>query len=457
MKMKRYIANRVLIGLAMLLLCSPSYLTEANAQITRPRAESYQFSNGQWFTGTAFRRRTFYSVNGVLTSKKPAKIDVTVDLKNGYVIPPFAEAHNHWLEPQSIDQYIDNYLRDGVFYVKDQGNLPYLVSKFRDKLNRPTSVDFVSALRGFTGSGGHPLEIVRQFQEFGVIPKEWTEREANDEAVIIVDNANDVSISWPRLLENKPDFVKAFLLYSEQHGMNKGNPKKSGLDPTLLPEIVRLAHIEGLDVSVHISTATDFHNALAARADEIAHLPFIDFEKKLGYEHFVIRKADAELAAKRGVRVITPLGWLREELGNDPHLADEALQRVVVPNLRLLKRHGVKLLAGSDQFRQTSLPEILLISSLKVFTNLELLKMACEATPKAIFPNRKVGFLRDGYEASFLVLSGNPLTNFEQIKNIQLRFKQGNFIEMPKEQLLVFGSVSVAIPSRIYSFQRLEK
>jgi len=92
----------------------------------------------------------------------------------------------------------------------------------------------------------------------------------------------------------------------------------------------------------------------------------------------------------------------------------------------------VKLLVGSDQFRQTSLPEILLISSLKVFTNLELLKISCETTPQAIFPQRKIGFLRNGYEASFLVLDGNPLTSFEQIKNITLRFKQGYALNVLK-------------------------
>jgi hypothetical protein len=58
--------------------------------------------------------------------------------------------------------------------------------------------------------------------------------------------------------------------------------------------------------------------------------------------------------------------------------------------------------------------------------------MSCEATPRAIFPKRKIGFLRDGYEASFLVLGGNPLADLEHIKNINLRFKQGYLLDMPK-------------------------
>ena len=396
-----------------------------NAQTPLPPQRSFQFTNGQWFDGKGFRRRTFYSVNGVLMLKRPGRVDEVVDLKNGYVIPPFAEGHNHWLEPQRVDEYIQNYLRDGVFYVKDEANLPYIVSQFRAKLNRPTSVDFITALQGFTGSGGHPLEVIRQFKAMGVVPKEWSDGDLDGKAVMIVDDAKDIPSHWALLLEGKPDFVKVFLNYSGPGESRKGNPKKTGLNPKLLPEIVRLAHKAGLYVSVHISTAMDFHNALVAGADEIAHLPFIDFDKELGNEHFLISETDARLAARRGVRVITTIGWLVGDLGDDPQRAKEARTQVVIPNLRLLKRFGVKILVGSDQFRQTSLPEILLISSLNVFTNLELLKMSCEVTPQAIFPKRKIGFLRDGYEASFLVLDGDPLTNFEQIKNIRLRFKQG--------------------------------
>ncbi len=405
---------------------------ECNAQTSLAQQKSYQFTNGQWFDGKAFRRCTFYSVNGVLNAKKPAKIDEIVDFKNGYVIPPFAEGHNHWLEPQRVDEYIQNYLHDGVFYVKDEANLPFIVSQFRDKLNRPTSVDFITALQGFTGSGGHPLEVIRQFQSMGILPKEWKESDFDGKAVMIVDDAKDIPSHLALLLEGKPDFVKAFLNYSEEFGMHADNPKKTGLNPKLLPEIVRRAHEAGLYVSVHISTAMDFHNALVAEADEIAHLPMVDFENKLGNEHFLIREEDARLAAKRGVRVITTLGWLTADLSDNPKKAEEARTQVIIPNLRILKQYGVKVLVGSDQFRQTVTPEILLVSSVGVFTNLEVLKMSCETTPQAIFPKRKIGFLRDGYEANFLVLDDDPLAKIEQIKSIKLRFKQGCLLEMPK-------------------------
>jgi hypothetical protein len=38
--------------------------------------------------------------------------------------------------------------------------------------------------------------------------------------------------------------------------------------------------------------------------------------------------------------------------------------------------------------------------------------MWCEAMTATIFPKRNFGHLKEGYEASFLVLSGNPVLDF---------------------------------------------
>jgi hypothetical protein len=56
--------------------------------------------------------------------------------------------------------------------------------------------------------------------------------------------------------------------------------------------------------------------------------------------------------------------------------------------------------------------------------------MWCETTAETIFPNRKIGHLKEGYEASFLVLGGNPIDSFGSVKDIRLRFKQGYFITL---------------------------
>jgi imidazolonepropionase-like amidohydrolase len=86
----------------------------------------------------------------------------------------------------------------------------------------------------------------------------------------------------------------------------------------------------------------------------------------------------------------------------------------------------VPLVVGSDTHPGTgALAEIEFLRDTEVFSNLELLKMWSETTPKAIYPQRKIGALEEGYEANFLVLEGHPIQDFSMVKRIRLRVKQG--------------------------------
>lgn len=99
-----------------------------------------------------------------------------------------------------------------------------------------------------------------------------------------------------------------------------------------------------------------------------------------------------------------------------------AVQRT---SLRTLIDSGVRLAVGSDNVGDSSVLEAEHLHSLGVFDTLALLKPWAEDTPRSIFQQRRIGFLRDGYEASFLALEGNPLDDWGCIRRIKLRFKQG--------------------------------
>ena len=58
------------------------------------------------------------------------------------MIPPLAEAHNHWIEANRVHEMITAYLADGAFYVHDPSVSPRGLNQFIDKLNLPTSVDY---------------------------------------------------------------------------------------------------------------------------------------------------------------------------------------------------------------------------------------------------------------------------------------------------------------------------
>src|SRR5688572_13969628 len=108
--------SAILILLGILLSVSPALPTPERLQNGDQR-KTYEFRNGKWFDGRTFREKIFYSVAGKLTTKRPSRIDETIDLNGGFVVPPFGDAHCHHFDSSyNIDQQIGMYLRDGVFY-----------------------------------------------------------------------------------------------------------------------------------------------------------------------------------------------------------------------------------------------------------------------------------------------------------------------------------------------------
>ena len=123
-------------------------------------------TNGRWFDGNTFQPRTAYSVGGLFRFEKPPRIDRTLDLEGAWIVPPFAEAHNHNIdgavEERSLAA-IRKYVADGVFYVKIQGNYP-LTDEQRRRLpiNRPGAPDVAFAQAFITASGGHPTVLHKE-------------------------------------------------------------------------------------------------------------------------------------------------------------------------------------------------------------------------------------------------------------------------------------------------------
>ena len=99
-------------------------------------------------------------------------------------------------------------------------------------------------------------------------------------------------------------------------------------------------------------------------------------------------------------------------------------------NLKILAANGVPIVIGADNPADTTADEAAYIQSLGVFDNAAMLRIWGSATSLAIFPHRNIGALKEGYEASFLALGANPLTDWTVTRRIQIRFKQGTLMEI---------------------------
>lgn len=391
---------------------------------------SLRFDNGRWFDGERFVEATVFVEHDRLRfarNRKEARAGAakTIDLDGAYVTPPFCEAHNHNLGGDwGNDRAIYNYLRDGVFYVKILSNLPRESAAVWGSYNLPTSVDAVFANGGITGPGGHPISLREALLERGIY-EGFTKEMLRDHAYFVIASEADIGAKWPLILQYRPDFLKLFLLHSEEYAERRDDPEyfgDKGLSPEIFAKLVEKAHAQNFRVSVHVNTAHDFHIAVQAGADEIAHLPGRRTPQPIDVQ-------DAEEAARRGTVVVTTAGLINRYKEEDPERY-AAVRETQIANLRMLKDAGATIAVGSDEYDDTSVEEVAHLRALGVFADAEILRMWTENCAATTFPVRRIGRLADGYEASFIVLEGNPLADWGATKDIALRVKDGRVLDL---------------------------
>jgi len=395
----------------------------ANCASTRQAAITYEFQNGLWFNGTSFEASNFSVSGGRLVPSKHTDHETQViDLQNRYVVPPFCEGHNHNIG-DTLKSAIDTsnrYLAHGVFYVSIAGSFHTYRNSALPQLNSPTSVDVAFANNGLTGSGGHPRRVREMLLENAGLYPEFTKTSLADAGYFEAATQAELREKWALILNEKPDYVKVMLLYSEEFDKRKDNPEyfgRRGLNPALLPGFIRLAHDENLPVGVHVETDHDMGIALSAGADIIMHTPSYNSAQRLSDK-------TVSLAANSKASVVTTFIRAKRYALKSPQTYQNILdaQRY---NLTKLLNADVNLVVGSDSIRDTSRGETFHLEGLGVIDNATLLNMWTRNCVNAFFPDRKIGKLEYGYEASFLILNENPLEDFEATKDISMFVKDG--------------------------------
>lgn len=429
--------------LSLVLSCSLLGMTAEAALKTPEQAtpSTICFKHGRWFDGYTFRRRTYCSVDGVLSEHTPAHVDRFVDLGGRFVVPPYGDAHEHNFDNVSrTPGVVAKYLRDGIFYAQGMTDITTGADAVAAAglVNTAESVDVTYAHGGLTAVDGHPKEVYESIANgfyFPSTPEQRAlvmashQREGN--AYWEIDSPTDLDVKWPRILSAKPDLIKIYLSNSESYTQESHiHPALGeGLDPSLIPLITARAHAAGLKVAAHVDTAEDYHLALMGGVDEMGHLPGYGLHASSPHLKFRLSDEDIALSAARHIKVQATAGIDVDAKTPEVDLrAREELQR---DNLTRLKAAGVEILIGSDHYGEDSLHEADYLHALGVWSNLELIQMWSVTTPQAIFPHRRIGVLKPGYEASFLVLSSNPLQNWSASHSIVDRWKQGQPIVVP--------------------------
>jgi len=401
-------------------------LALAVTAVTAQQPEAVMWRNGAWFDGTGFRRVDVYSIGDRLTLKNPSKVDRTVDLTGRFMTGAFGEAHNHNIPSDDTERTIRAYLGRGIFYVMIQTNVPEAPTKLKGLINRPDSVDVLFANGSFTAPGGHPSALVRR----NIANGGMTTEDLDGGFIHSVRSREDIDRVWStRIKKQQPDFIKLTLVYSEDRvaGVPRPESDRHGLDPSLAAYLVDKAHRDRLRVSAHVESAYDFDVAVTAGVDLIAHIPgfWTDPDRITAKGLGIYRISDdaARRAARQGTVVVTTIGT--EDLRNAAPDRRAQVLEVLRWNFDVLKRHGVSIALGSDQFRSSSVPEALTIVQAGLMSRVEVLQSLSVTTPAAIFPQRAPFGLAEGAPASFIAFERNPLEDFESITRPGLRVKEG--------------------------------
>jgi imidazolonepropionase-like amidohydrolase len=130
--------------------------------------------------------------------------------------------------------------------------------------------------------------------------------------------------------------------------------------------------------------------------------------------------------------VVVPTALLLVEdvasLPADTLQAEIALQREEIQQLHAA---GARIALSGHNWQTSPRREAEYFRAHGFFDTRTLLNLWTTTTPQAIFPDRRIGRLDPGYEASFLVLGGNPLDDFDAVGTIRQRVKQGHRLGAP--------------------------
>jgi hypothetical protein len=401
-----------------ILLCS-FLLPKTTAQ----NSKTYEYKNGIWYVNEAMVQGTWYIQNGLLTQKTPAKIDSVIDLQQRWVVPPMGDAHcSSVTDLFSNKENIQLYMDEGVFYLQVLSNSFSSREKFESKFNKSNSPDVVFANGGLTCTLGYPFIKYEApaWSLFGDQIKERYDqlklnRKMAGNGYWFMDSKDDMNQKWASFMAQKPTIASIYLL----DAANQGGKEGKGLTPEMAKIIVKKAHKSKLRVYAHIETAEDLRLGLKIGVDGFANIPGNEWDGQGDSTRYMLTAADVKKLAKKKTIVVPTIGHL-QQLGNPP-----ATRKLLAKTMKMLKESNVKIVLGSDDNQRTTFSEINQIRQLGAISSTHLLKIFCQDTPAAIFPDRKIGKIAEGYEGSFLVLLDNPMTNILKVRAMSFKVKNG--------------------------------
>ncbi len=388
------------------------------------------------------------------TAPEPKSLNADlIEASGKTLLPGLIDVHVHLGAPGGVakelpkmQRHLAQYLYSGVTAVRSVGDALSELKKVRAKLRsgEESGAELFFAGPLFTSEGGHGTEY------FDALP-EMIRNQAMAESVRAPKTADEARQMVSALAAEPVDAIKIIL----ESGM--GSMLFRRFDPAIARATAEEARRRSLSLAVHTGSAADVAEAVSLGANSIEH----------GSARDLISDESFAAMAKQGI-LFDPTLSVVEAFSNiakrDPRLLDRTLvQQVALPgmvaatkaamlappaagaakwagyrfsqtdlaaNVKRAIEKGVPLVTGTDSGNFTLLHGPALHRELQLLvqagaTSKQALLAATGHAAKLLGAGNRLGAIRPGYDATLLLVDGNPLDDISFTERISVILFQG--------------------------------
>jgi imidazolonepropionase-like amidohydrolase/ABC-type multidrug transport system permease subunit len=354
-----------------------------------------------------------------------------------------------YADPNAPARRLAAYLYSGVTAVRSTGDLLNSAVELRQSMasGKYEGAELFTCGPLFTAEGGHPEELIKSFPEF-------MRQTAKEQFLRQPKTAVEARAQVDALKTARVDCVKAVL--------EAGNPmwgKFKRLDAAIYRTVISEAQKEGLSSATHTGSEADVKLAIDAGTNSIEHGSAVDL---ISAETFAAMKARA-IAYDPTLSVFEAMTEMRQghtqilnrpllqqaapvDLLNDSRATFGKAQENANPaqwqglldrlnqNLLTAYQSGVTLISGSDAGNPmvihgpTVQNELELWVKAKVPTTVAL-EAATYNAAKLLHADGRFGLIREGMDATFIVLDGDPVQDISATEHINAVYFRGEHID----------------------------
>jgi imidazolonepropionase-like amidohydrolase/ABC-type multidrug transport system permease subunit len=354
-----------------------------------------------------------------------------------------------YANPEAQARRLAAYLYSGVTAVRSTGDLLDGALELRRNIaaGKYEGAEFFTCGPLFTAEGGHPEELIKYFPEF-------MRKMAKEQFLRQPKTAAEAREQVDALKTAGVDCIKAVL---EAGHPGWGDFKR--LDADIYRAVIMEARKQGLSAATHTGSDADVALAIEVGTNSIEHASAVDL---IPAESFAAMKAgniayDPTLSVFEGVAEMqqghtqllnrpllqqaAPADLLsdsRSAFGKAQPPADlaplQALLNRLNQNLFGAYQSGVTLITGSDAGNMLVIHGPTVQHELELWVKAKIppsvaLEAATYNAAKVLHADSRFGLIREGMDATFLVLDGNPLEDISATEHINAIYLRGEHID----------------------------